>query len=246
LVFEVLPQGFAIGLMAPDQGLIEEGVKVMHKSSGALALGGLLVAAIAATAAGALRESIASPRSLPTDALPPFSMLDDSGKLVPLPDPKALAAFASPATGGAVKKVALPRPLALDLATDALRASLATCARMGFPIAAAVVDSEGKPVAMMIEAGSEGSVFVAMRKAATALGYKVPSSTVGAALPADKVRLEKLTPVMFIAGGALPIWRGKELIGAIAASGAHGEGPIGTQDEACAKAGLERIAARIM
>ena len=205
----------------------------------------LSLTTVATMGAGALRETIASPRSVPTDSLPPFGMLDESGKLIPLPDPKALAAFAAPAIAGAKKKVTPPKPLSLDLATEALRAALSACSRMGMPIAAAVVDSEGKPVAMMVDSGSAGSVFVAMRKAATALEFKVASSKVGAALPADKAMLARMTPVMFISGGALPIWRGSELVGVIASSGAHGEGPIGTQDEICAKAGLDRIAARI-
>jgi uncharacterized protein GlcG (DUF336 family) len=206
-----------------------------------------LVSVGAAFGAGALRETIASPRSLPTDAMPPFGMLDDSGKLIPLPDPRGLAAFAAPKPAAVQDKpkAAPPRPLSLDLATEALRTALETCSKMKLPIAAAVVDAEGKPVVMMAEAGSGGSVFVAMRKAATALEYRVPSSKVGATIQGDSKMLARMTPVMFISGGALPIWRGKELIGAIASSGAHGEGPIGTQDEICAKAGLDRIAARI-
>jgi uncharacterized protein GlcG (DUF336 family) len=46
---------------------------------------------------------------------------------------------------------------------------------MGLPIAAAIVDAEGKPVAMMAVAGSGGSVFVAMRKAVTAMEYRFPA-----------------------------------------------------------------------
>jgi uncharacterized protein GlcG (DUF336 family) len=219
----------------------------MNRKTMVVGMTGILLATLgAAFGAGALRETIASPRSLPTDAMPPFGMLDDSGKLIPLPDPKSLAAFAAPPSGQPEKpKTAAAKPLSLELATEALREALATCLKMGLPIAAAVVDAEGKPVAMMAEAGSGGSVFVAMRKAATALEYRMPSSKVAATILNDSKLLARMTPVMFISGGALPIWRGKELIGAIASSGAHGEGPIGTQDEICAKAGLDRIAARI-
>ena len=215
--------------------------------TGVLMTGIVLASAGIAFGAGALRETVASPRSLPTDAMPPFGMLDDSGKLIPLPDPKGLAGAAAPMAAGVREKTntAPPMPLSLDLATEALRAALATCAQMGLPIAAAVVDAEGRPVVMMADEGSGGSVFVAMRKAVTALEYRVPSSRVGATITSDSKMLARMTPVMFISGGALPIWRGKELIGAIASSGAHGEGPIGTQDEICAKAGLDRIVARV-
>lgn len=209
-------------------------------------LAGLLLSTSALLMAAELRETVASPRSLPTDSLPPFGMLDDSGKLVPLPDPKGLAAFAAPKPAGTPEKPkAAPPPLSIELASEALRTALETCAKRGFPIAAAVVDAHGKPVVMMSDAATDGSVFVAMRKAAVALEYRVPSSKVGATIASDRAMLARMTPVMFISGGALPIWRGKELIGAIASSGAKGEGPIGTQDEICAKAGLDRIAANI-
>jgi uncharacterized protein GlcG (DUF336 family) len=54
-----------------------------------------------------------------------------------------------------------------------------------------------------------------------------------------------MTPVMFIAGGGLPISRGGEIIGAIGSSGAHGQGLIGRQDELCAQAGLASIQAQL-
>lgn len=220
----------------------------MQTTRSGVQLAGLLFLGLCAVAGAAeLRETIASPRSLPTDTLPPFGMLDDSGKLIPVPDPKGLAAFAAPKPAGGPEKsnTPAPRPLSLELATQAVRAALETCSKLGFPIAAVVVDAHGKPVVMMADAASGGSVYVAARKAAAAIEYRVPSSRVGATIQGNRDMLARMTPVMFIAGGAVPVWRGRELIGAIAASGAKGEGPIGTQDEACAKAGLDRIAARL-
>jgi uncharacterized protein GlcG (DUF336 family) len=103
------------------------------------------------------------------------------------------------------------------------------------------VDAEGRPRALLMAEGSEGSVFVAMRKAAATLAYRVPSSEVGALVARDPALLSRFTPVMFLSGGALPIFRGRQLVGAIASSGAHGAGPIGAQDEGCARAGLKVI-----
>jgi uncharacterized protein GlcG (DUF336 family) len=133
----------------------------------------------------------------------------------------------------------------LELATEAARAAVDACAKQGVAIAAAVIDSEGKPRAMMMAEGSIGSVFVAMRKAVAALTFRMPTSELGAKVQKDKAMLARLTPVMFISGGGLPIWRGNELIGAMGSSGAHGEGPIGQLDEVCARAGLEKIKDRL-
>jgi uncharacterized protein GlcG (DUF336 family) len=84
-----------------------------------------------------------------------------------------------------------------------------------------------------------------MRKAVAALAFRIPTSQLGTKLEQDKAMLARMTPVMFISGGSLPIWRGKELIGAIGSSGAHGEGPVGQLDEVCARAGLEKIKDRL-
>ena len=52
--------------------------------------------------------------------------------------------------------------------------------------------------------------------------------------------MAKVTPAMFVEGGALPIRRGGKVIGAIGVSGAAGK-IIGRQDEICAAAGLRAL-----
>jgi uncharacterized protein GlcG (DUF336 family) len=174
--------------------------------------------------------------------LPPFGMLDDSGHLIPVPSPAAMAAAPEPAAPAA--PAAAPGP-SLEVATEGARAAVETCAKQGVAIAVAVIDSQGKPRAMLMAEGSIGSVFVAMRKAVAALTFRMPTSELGDKLQKDKTMLARMTPVMFISGGGLPIWRGSELIGAIGSSGAHGAGPIGQLDEVCARAGLEKIEDRL-
>jgi uncharacterized protein GlcG (DUF336 family) len=206
----------------------------------ALCVGVTVVPLCAAFAAGPEDDKPASPRSLPTDNLPPFGMLDDNGHLIPVPSPAEMARAAGSEHPPTPPLAAAPG-LSLELATKAVRAAVDACAKQGVAIAAAVIDSEGNPRAMMMAEGSMGSVFVAMRKAVAALTFRIPTSELGAKLQKDQAMLARLTPVMFISGGGLPIWRGKELIGAIGSSGAHGEGPIGQLDEVCARAGLEAI-----
>jgi uncharacterized protein GlcG (DUF336 family) len=83
-----------------------------------------------------------------------------------------------------------------------------------------------------------------MRKALAAVAFNMPSSALSARIAADQALLARVTPAMFIAGGALPILAGNELIGAIGASGAGGA-VLGQQDETCALAGLNRIRPRL-
>jgi uncharacterized protein GlcG (DUF336 family) len=201
-----------------------------------------LVSLYPAFAVGPEDDKPASPRSLPTDALPPFGMLDDHGHLVPVPSPAAIAAAAGTAAPAA--PAVAPGP-SLELATQGARAAVEACAKQGVAVAVAVIDSQGKPRAMLMAEGSIGSVFVAMRKAVAALSFRVPTSELSAKLQQNKALLARMTPVMFISGGGLPIWRGNELIGAIGSSGAHGAGPIGQLDEVCARAGLEKIQSRL-
>jgi uncharacterized protein GlcG (DUF336 family) len=205
----------------------------------ALCLGIALLPLYPVFAAGPEDDKPASPRSLPTDNLPPFGMLDADGHLVPVPSPAAMAAAAAAAPPAPPPRPA-PGP-SLALAMQGARAAVEACAKQGVAVAVAVIDSQGKPRAMLMAEGSIGSVFVAMRKAVAALTFRMPTSELGAKLETDKALVARMTPVMFISGGGLPIWRGKELIGAIGSSGAHGAGPIGQLDEVCARTGLETI-----
>ena len=52
-------------------------------------------------------------------------------------------------------------------------------------------------------------------------------------------------PPSFPRAGALPILAGNDVIGAIGFGGANGAQGGGTHDEACAKAGLDKIKARV-
>jgi uncharacterized protein GlcG (DUF336 family) len=70
--------------------------------------------------------------------------------------------------------------------------------------------------------------------------FAIPSSKANELVPKDKALLARVTPNMFVEGGAIPIVVGQTTIGAIGVSGAGGT-PIGHQDEVCAAAGLQKI-----
>jgi uncharacterized protein GlcG (DUF336 family) len=198
------------------------------------------VVAIAA-AASPFHDQPVSVRSLPGDNLPPFEMLDDTGRLVPAPPMPAAALRRGP--GSPAESSA--RGPTLDLAIEAARAAVRSCAASGYRIGVTVIDSAGEARAMLSADGADGShVFVAMRKALAALAFNLPSSALSAHIATDQALLARVTPAMFIAGGALPIMAGDQLIGAIGASGAGGA-VLGQQDEICALAGLNRIRHRL-
>ena len=197
----------------------------------------VMCACTLAAADSAFHDEPDSPRSLPADRLPPFGMLDASGRLVPTPPIPAGGLHRGP--GSPPESTA--RGPTLELAMQAALAALQSCSAAGYRVGVTVVDSVGEARAMLTADGSDGShVFVAMRKALTAVTFAMPSSKANELVPKDKSLLVRVTPNMFVEGGALPIIVGQTTIGAIGVSGAGGT-PIGHQDEVCAAAGLQRI-----
>ena len=188
-------------------------------------------------AEGPFHDKPASPRSLPADNLPPFRMLDDHGNLIPIPPmPPGVELHGGP---GAPPESSARGP-SLDLALQAARAAVQSCGAAGFRVGVAVIDSVGEARAMLTADGSDGShVFVAMRKALTALRFEMPSSKASELIPKNKALLARVKPNMFVMGGAVPIVVDHATIGAIGVSGAAGV-PFGHQDELCAAAGLDR------
>ena len=189
-------------------------------------------------AEGPFHDKPASPRSLPADNLPPFRMLDDQGHLIPIPPMPAGAKLHG---GPGAPPESSARGPSLELALQAARAALHSCGTAGFRVGVAVIDSVGEARAMLTADGSDGShVFVAMRKALTALSFEMPSSKASDLIPKDKALLARVKPNMFVMGGAVPIVVDHATIGAIGVSGAAGI-PFGHQDELCATAGLREI-----
>lgn len=213
----------------------------MKESAVLLCTGAMLLAGSAVAADSAFHDKPDSPRSLPADNLPPFGMLDDKGQLIPAPPLPPGALHRGP--GSAPESTA--RGPSLDLAIEAARAAVAACSAAGYRTGATVIDSAGEARAMLTADGSDGShVFVAMRKALTALRLRMASSKANQLVPKNKDLLAQVTPNMFVEGGAVPLMAGQEVIGAIGVSGAGGA-VIGRQDEVCAQAGLDRIKARL-
>jgi uncharacterized protein GlcG (DUF336 family) len=211
----------------------------MNNRQRAVLCAGLITFNLCALAAdGPFHDAPASPRSLPADNLPPFRMLDDSGNLVPIP-PMPPGAGMHRGAGSPPESTA-PGP-SLNAAIDAARTAVDTCGAAGYGVGVAVVDSVGEARALLTADGSDGShIFVATRKALTALAFEMPSSSAVDALAKAPSLLSKVKPNMFVMAGAVPIVVNHATVGAIGVSGAGGS-PFGHQDEVCAAAGVKRI-----
>ena len=181
---------------------------------------------------GPFGDKPAGAQSLPGDNLPPFNMLGPDGRLVPMPK------LEGPMHAGGGKPESTALGPNLQVSMRMARAAVAACTAKGYLVGATVIDSAGEARAMLTADGSDGShVFVAMRKAETALAFAMPSLQANQAVWSGAAPMSKVTPDMFVMGGAVPILRNGRLIGAIGVSGAAGL-PPGKADEDCARAGL--------
>jgi uncharacterized protein GlcG (DUF336 family) len=140
------------------------------------------------------------------------------------------------------------RGLDLALALEAAQAAVNTCLGEGVKGTAAILDSAGVlRVLVSADGSSKNSAELSPKKAVLAVEMKKPTSEIQSEMekdPALKAKLEADTR-SFPRAGALPIMAGNDVIGAIGFGGANGTQGGGTHDEACAKAGLEKIKARV-
>jgi uncharacterized protein GlcG (DUF336 family) len=145
---------------------------------------------------------------------------------------------------GAQLESTAPGP-GLSLSLMAARAALERCVSAGFRVGVAVIDSVGEARVMLSADGADGShVFVATRKALTALTFGMSSSEAWQRIHDNPSLLARVQPNMFVTGGAVPLQAHGRIIGAIGVSGAAGV-PIGHQDEVCAQAGVAKIRGRL-
>jgi uncharacterized protein GlcG (DUF336 family) len=144
-------------------------------------------------------------------------------------------ALAVPAHAQLATHKDLTTTIALTMAETAIQ----TCKAQGYAVSANVVGRGGEiMVAMRGNNTGPHTLENSMKKAVTARAQRRPSGEFATAVKgnpgAGALRLTNMVP----AQGALPIKVGEDVIGAIGVSGAPG----GDKDEACAKAGLEKVA----
>jgi uncharacterized protein GlcG (DUF336 family) len=125
------------------------------------------------------------------------------------------------------------------MAKTIAEATLGECKAKGFNTAAVVVDRAGQVLVLLRDEQATGQVGeMARRKAYTARMFRSTTLEFQKRTAADPT----LTPQRDVAdilalGGGVPIQVGKEIIGGVGSAGSNQE-----QDDACAKAGLAKVA----
>jgi len=152
-----------------------------------------------------------------------------------------ICALATPAGADLLARKDLSLSTALTIATTAA----ATCTAQGQRVSVTVVGRNGEIIVQLRgDNASPHTMENSFRKAYTARTFRVPSGEIVKRLK-DNPQLGAVHLTNVIAAqGALPIMVGNDVIGAAGVSGAvtTAESPGGVKDEACVKAGLDKVA----
>ena len=143
--------------------------------------------------------------------------------------------LATPASAQLLTHKDLTASIAITIAQTAIE----TCKTNGYAVSVTVVGRNGE-ILVQVRGDNTGphTIENSFRKAYTARTFRIPSGAM-----VDRVKAEPTLGLIHLTNvianqGALPIKVGDEVIGAAGASGAPG----GEKDEACVKAGIDKVA----
>jgi uncharacterized protein GlcG (DUF336 family) len=146
-----------------------------------------------------------------------------------------ICALAAPADAQLLEHKDLTASIAMTVAQTAIEA----CKANGYAVSVTVVGRNGEIILQVRGDNTPPHTMEnSFRKAYTARTLRSPSGTL-----AERVKADPTIPFIHLSNiiafqGALPIKVGDDTIGAAGASGAPG----GEKDEACIKAGLDKVA----
>ena len=130
------------------------------------------------------------------------------------------------------------KALSLPIAKTMAEAALAECKAKGFNTSVVVVDRAGQPlVSLRDENATAQTMEMARRKAYTARMFRMSTLEFQKRTEDPKYRAQRDVSEILALGGGVPIMAGNDAIGGIASSGSSQE-----QDDACAKAGIAKVA----
>ena len=139
----------------------------------------------------------------------------------------------------AAQGLVMQRSMSLSMAKAIAEATLAECKSKGFTTAAAVVDRAGQVLVLLRDEQATSQVLeMARRKAYTARMFRMPTAEFQKRTATDpSYAAQRDIADVLALGGGMPIKIGDDTIGGVGSSGSSQ-----TQDEACAKAGIAKVA----
>jgi uncharacterized protein GlcG (DUF336 family) len=138
----------------------------------------------------------------------------------------------------AAQGVVTERNLSLAMAKTIAEATLAECKSKGFSTAAAVVDRAGQVLVLLRdEKATAQTIEMARRKAYTARMFRMSTLEFQKRTADPALAAQRDVSEILALGGGVPIQVGTETIGGVASSGSSQE-----TDDACARAGIAKVA----
>ena len=130
------------------------------------------------------------------------------------------------------------RTLSLGMAKTIAEAALAACKSKGFNTAVAVVDRAGQVLVILRdEQATAQQAEMARRKAYTARMFRITTLEFQKRTADPAYAAQRDVADILALGGGAPIQVGNEIIGGVGSSGSSQE-----SDDACAKAGVAKVA----
>ena len=134
--------------------------------------------------------------------------------------------------------VVMQKNLSLGMAKAIAEGTIAACKAKGFNTSAAVVDRAGQVMVILRdEQATAQTVEMARRKAYTARMFRTPTLEFQKRTADPAFAAQRDVADILALGGGVPIAVGSEIIGGVGSSGSSQE-----MDDACARAGLAKVA----
>jgi uncharacterized protein GlcG (DUF336 family) len=134
--------------------------------------------------------------------------------------------------------VVMQKNLSLGMAKAIAEGTIAACKAKGFSTAAAVVDRAGQVMVILRdEQATPQTAEMARRKAYTALMFRMPTLEFQKRTTDPSFAAQRDVADILALGGGVPVTVGTEIIGGVGSSGSSQE-----SDDACARAGLAKVA----
>jgi uncharacterized protein GlcG (DUF336 family) len=137
--------------------------------------------------------------------------------------------------------VVMQRTMSLALAREMAEAALTACTSKGYHTSAVVVDRAGQVlVALRDDQASAQTLEMARRKAYTARMFRMSTLDFQKRTSDPAYAPQRDIADILALGGGVPVQVGDDVIGGVASSGSSQ-----TMDDACARAGIAKVAAQL-